>query len=188
MSLRISTTPALIGININQGKMNIDYPKGNFNIDITQPQTELEIEQVKVKIDQTKPLAEIGLKNYVQFTKEYANKGKQTAMQGIARIVSEGNELASIEGGASVISIQAERNAFGRSKKEVNYDAIPKSRPKIDITGGTVEARVHKGEVNIDLKAEMPSISYIRGNVDIYIKQRHNIDIEYTGNNLDVRI
>lgn len=188
MDLRITTRHGLVGINTTQGKMNINYGKSNFRIQTKKPKMNMEITQPKVKIDQSKPLAEIGLKKISDFIKTNAGKGKQVCSQGISRIVQQGNELARIETGSNAISSQARYNAFDQYKKEVNIDFIPKSRPQVDLQEGKVDINLEKGEVSIQSKPQEVNLDYNVGKIEVYLRQKPFIDIEYTGNNLDFKI
>ncbi|MDK2919036.1 MAG: hypothetical protein PWQ37_1769 [Candidatus Petromonas sp.] len=186
--LKINTSPALIGINTTPGKMEITQPKADINMNTEHPRIEIHSEQVRVQIDQYQCFAEAGLKNYLDLTKETVQLAKQAAMQGIERIVRQGNELAAIENGLDPIPNQAEENAFELFKKEFNFDLIPKSRPKIDFKGGTVDIKVHEGKVNMDIKVNKPQINYTPGKVEIYLRQKNSIDIQYVGGNMDTKI
>ncbi|SHJ66512.1 DUF6470 family protein [Paramaledivibacter caminithermalis] len=188
MDLKINIINGLIGMNISQGKMNIDYGKSNFHMQTKNPKINMEITQPKVNIDQTKPLGEIGLKKITDFIKTNVEKGKQVCLQGISRIVQQGNELAMIEAGNTAIPRQSEYNAFDQYKKEVNVDFIPKSRPEISLEEGTVKINFKKGEVNIENKPQEVNLDYTLGKVEIYLKQKPFIDIEYIGNKLDIKI
>lgn len=188
MDLRITTQNGFIGINTTPGKMNIDYGKSNYNLQTRNPKIDMEITQPKVKIDQTKPLAEIGLKNIFDFTSSNVQKGRQAAFRGIGKIAKQGDELARIEMGSNIIASQAEYNAFEQNKKEVNIDFIPKSRPKIELKEGKVNINVQEGEVDIQSKPQDVNLNLNRGKVEIYLRQKPFIDIEYIGNHLDFKL
>ncbi|MCT4566294.1 MAG: DUF6470 family protein [Maledivibacter sp.] len=188
MDLMITTTNGAIGINAIQGKMNIDYGKSNFNIQTENPEIDINITHPKVEIDQTKPLAEMGLQDIFDFIKNNASRGRQAALNGIGKIASQGNELASIETGSNVISRQAQYNAFKQYKREVNIDFIPKSRPEIDLREGIVNINLEEGEVEIDNEPQEVNLNFNKGQVKIYLRQKPSIAIEYIGKNLDMNI
>lgn len=188
MDLRITTQNGFIGINTTPEKMNIDYGKSNYNFQTKNPSIDMQITQPKVKIDQSKPLAEIGLKKVFDFISSNVQKGRQAAFRGIGRIASQGDELARIETGSNVIASQAEYNAFDQNKKEANIDFIPKSRPKIDLEKGKVNINLQEGEVDIQSKPQDVDLNLDRGKVEIYLRQKPFIDIEYIGNHLDFKL
>lgn len=186
--ITINTTPALIGIQTIRSKLEIMQPKAEVNMNIEHPKVEIHTEQVKAQIDQYECFAEAGLKNYLDLTREAAQLGKQAVMQGIERIVRQGNELAAIENQTDPIPYQAEENAFELFNKDYNIGTIPKSRPKIDFKGGTVDIKVHEGKVNLDVKINKPRIDYIPSKVEIYMRQKNSIDIQYVGEKIDINV
>ncbi len=186
--LIINTTPALIGISTTPGKLSIQQPKADVSMHTEHPKVEIDNKFPKVKIDQYECFAERGMKNYLDLTKETVQLAKQSAMQGIERRVRQGNELAAIENGRNPIARQAEENAFELFNKEFGLDFIPKSRPRIELIEGKPKITVHEGKVNIDVKVNKPIINYTRGKVDIYLRQKNSIDIQYVGEKIDKQI
>lgn len=183
--LKISTTPALIGINRTPGKLEIQQPGPDVNMNTQHPKVEIDSELPKVQIDQYQSFADAGLKNFLDLTREAAQLGKQAAMRGIERRVRQGNELADIQNGFGAIPRQAQENAFELFNKEFNIGTVPKSRPKIDLIEGKVNIQVHEGKVNMDVKVNRPTIDYTRGKVDIYLRQKNSIEIQYIGSKFD---
>lgn len=189
MDLKISTTPSIIGINRTPGKLEMLQPKADMEIHTEHAKIEILTEQIRVQIDQRIPFAEAGLKNYLESTKEYAELGKRKAMEGISRIVDQGNafiEIQNIE--ANPVAQQAEQNAFHWNDAEFNFDMIPKTRPQIDFIGGNVDIQIHEGKSNIKTQANMPKINYERGNIEIYLKQKNSIKIDFVGKGIDAKI
>ena len=187
MDLRITTTPALIGIDRTPRKLEIQQPKADMALNIEQARVEINTEPGQVQIDQSQCFAEAGLKDIFELTRDNADFARQKAMEGIARIVRQGNDLANIHLGGNPIADQAEENSVFWANREFNFDLIPKSRPKIDFTGGTVDIQVVEGKVNPQVKVNKPVINFTPGNVGIYLRQKNSIEIEYVGNKLDVQ-
>ncbi|WIF96132.1 DUF6470 family protein [Caminicella sporogenes] len=183
--IRITSLPALIGINTIPAKLEIIQPKADVNMHTELPKVQMHTEQVKVQIDQYQCFAEAGLKNYLDLTKDTAQFAIQALLQGIERIVRQGNELAAIENEADPIPVQSKENAFELFNKDYNIETIPKSRPKIDFKGGTVDIKVHEGKTDIDVKVNKPQINYIPGKVEIYLRQKNSINIEYIGEKIN---
>lgn len=188
MDLKITMRQGFIGLNINRGAMNIDYGESNFRMETRDPKINMEITQPKVRIDQTKPLAEIGLKEVEELIKTSVRNGRQACLSGIGKIVRQGNELSRIHSGVNPIPSQAKYNAFDQNMKEVNIGFIPKSRPKITLDEGNVEIDLLEGEVNIENRPQDVYLDVDIAKVEVYIRQKPFIDIEYVGNNLDMSI
>ncbi|MFT9494655.1 DUF6470 family protein [Anaerosolibacter sp.] len=186
MSLRISTTPALIGINRIPGKLDIQQPMVEMELNIEHPRVEIDTEPARVQIDQSQCFAEAGLKNFLDLTTDNAAYARQKSLEGIERVVRQGNELAAIHIEGNPIADQAEENSVFWNNREFNFDLIPKSRPKIDSIGGTVDVKLIEGKIDPQVKAQKPIINFTPGNVEIYLRQKNSIQIEYIGNKLDV--
>lgn len=181
MDIRITTTRAQIGINNTPAKLEIKQPKADVKMNITQPKMKIHSEQSKVNIDQYQCFAECGQKNDRDLIKDNAAFSKQKALQGIARIVKQGNQSAAIGNGVDPTPSQAKENAYGMFEKDFDIGVIPKSRPKITFTGGKVDIKATPGEVNVNVKTNKPNINYTRGKLEVYLKQKNSINIEYVG-------
>lgn len=186
--LQIRSTPALIGIQSTLGRQSIQQPKADVNMNIEHPKVEITSDLPRVQIDQYQCFAEAGLKNFLDLTKEAAQLGKQAAMLGIDRRTRQGKELANIQNKSNPIPKQAEENAFELFNKEFGFGIVPKSRPRIDVIEGRANIQVREGKVNMDVQINKPIIDYTRGKVDIYLRQKNSIDIQYVGSNYDKQI
>ena len=186
--LRITTTPALIGIQATSGKLEIRQPKAEVELNIQHPKVEIRTEYGKIHIDQYQCFAEAGLKNFLDLTIENRAFAQRKFAQAVARIVRQGDEMVSeLFRGTDMIAVHAAENALNKNKREFNMDTIPKSRPKIDFSGGVVDIHVIEGRVNPRVQINKPIIDFTRGKVDIYLRQRNSVNIEYVGRSLDKR-
>ncbi len=184
--LSITTTPALIGIKTTSAKQEIQQPKAEVKLNIQHPKVEIDSEQVQVRIDQYQCFAESGLKNYLDLTKDNAAFAQQKFSEAVARIVRQGDEMVeNLHKGRDMIPIHAMENAIAKNSRQFNMVTMPKSCPKIDFVGGTVDINVVEGKVDIQVKTNKPIIDYNRGNVDIYLRQKNSIDIEYVDGKVD---
>ncbi|MDF2804113.1 MAG: hypothetical protein K0S61_4016 [Anaerocolumna sp.] len=184
--LRITTTNALLGINSTPTKISIVQPKADFQMSIDHPKMEIHSEQVKVQIDQQQCFNESGLKDFATLTRDNAAEAKQACFEGIARRVGEGNRMANIKNRSDAIAEIAFSNSF--TQHVFDIVSMPKSRPKIDFIGGTVDITAHEGSVGIQSKINMPIIDVQVGDVEIFSKQYPEIKFEYTENKVDVKL
>lgn len=184
--LRINKTDALIGINTTPAKISMQQPKADFEMTIEEPKLDIHTEHVQVQIDQQQCFNESGLKDFATLTRDNAMEASQAAFQGIARRVSEGNMLADVKNGGNVIAEIAFNNSFTNHVFDIG--TMPRSRPKIDFVGGTVDIRVVEGSVDIEARAYKPVIDVQVGDVEIYMRQNPEIEFEYVGKELDVKL
>lgn len=184
--LRITTKPALLGMETTPGKYDIQQPKADMQLNTQKPRLEMNTEHVQVLIDQYQCFAESGLKNYIDLTKDNVAFAQQKFSEAVARIVRQGDEMvSSLHKGQDMIPIHAQENIVAKNDKEFNMVTMPKSRPKIDFKGGTVEINVVEGKVDLQAKVNKPKINYNRGKLDIYLRQKNSVNIEYLGNQLN---
>ncbi|MDF2533249.1 MAG: hypothetical protein K0Q65_2830 [Clostridia bacterium] len=184
--IRISKTDGLIGINTTSANMSISQPKADFEMAIKHPKVEMHTEQIQVRIDQRQCFNESGLKDFTTLARDHANDGKQAVLEGIARRVNEGNMMAAIENNVDAIAEIAFNNSF--TSHVFDIETMPKSRPVIDFVGGTVDIRVDEGYVDIKSNPNKPLIDVEVGDVEIYLRQRPEINIEFIGNEIDKKL
>ncbi len=186
--MRITSQFALIGIQTTLGKMEIQQPKAEMHFNTEHAKVEIHSEQIQVQIDQTIPFAEAGLKSPMDESRDLAAFSRQQAMEAIAHISRQGDELGAIENKTNPVPDQAIENAFERIQVETNIDLIPKTRPKIDFIGGNVDIQVKEGNPNLRIEVNKPIVHIEKNKVEAYLRQRNSIQIEYVGKELDLSI
>ncbi|MHB8064212.1 MAG: DUF6470 family protein [Ruminiclostridium sp.] len=190
MGLSINTTPAKIAIETIPG--GLDWHIRDAKLEQRQKQGEINIEteQPLILIDQYQCFAESGLKNNIDLAREQAQKGYQKLLSYIGKEARDGDAMAKIGHKANIMINIAKNSAV--TKHEFGIGLMPRSRPKIQVTGGTVdieaEFRNHIGEINgvtSSYKAGDMNFNYTATKVDVRMVSYGSIDIRYTGNNLD---
>jgi hypothetical protein len=183
--LRISQTYAQIGIQTKTTQLNMYSTLPKLSIHQEHVQVEIESELPRVHVDQYQCFAEAGLKNNMDMLKEAAQLAFQQRMKYTAKVVSDGDMLAAIENGGTPIADIAERDAY--LEKEFNFDTIPKSRPRIEVTGN-LKIGFRPGRVVFSTDLGSIENKIIPGQVNIYMKQWSSVTIEYIGENVDTRV
>ncbi len=183
MGFQINTVRGQIGIETQKGQMNIQQPKGEQSIEQIPAKMEIDREAPKVIIDQYQCFAEAGLKNIEDLMKEHVQLSKQATMKAIARIAADGNRLAEVQNDMpSAIPELAEKNSW-TEQKQFGFDLIPKSRPKIDVTGH-LNIHWNLNGAKIDYRPQKPIVDIQKNKVNIYMKQWPSIDIRYVDERL----
>lgn len=193
MGLSIRTTPAEIAIKTTPASLNPHTIYAKLELRQKEPLVKIKTEQAMVLIDQYPCFAEEGLKNNFDFMKEQAQKGHQSVFKYTGKIAQDGDDMARIGYHANIMINIAKNSAIHRH--DFNMDYIPKSRPKISYTGGTLELeaefRNNPGEINGVSGTYIPGkriCNYTPPVVDIQVVSYGSIDIKYTGNGLDTYI
>lgn len=186
MGLSISITPVRLGIDIRPAVMDIHHSLPTAQIKTTDGRLEMDMQQPRVYIDRYEYLKELGLKNYKDLTKDTAQASYRAVMEYIGEIARQGDRMAAIElGGNPIAEIAADTEGFtssGRKGRPISFPNINYSTSggvHLDYQEGSFEYNVHLRPVTLDV---------IPQKVDLYLKQKPGIKIEYKGMNIDRRI
>jgi hypothetical protein len=184
--LEISKVDAQIGITTRNAKMYIQQPPASFEIEHKDAKLIIHTEQARILIDQQQCFNESGLMDPTALAEDIAQRSKQAAIEGIARRVDEGNQLADVRNRGNAIAQIAFNNTF--ENHEFNMVTMPQSPPKFDVAGGTVDIQVEEGYVIIHSTPNRPIIDVEPGSVEINMKRYPEIHIQYVGNKVDEKI
>lgn len=185
MRIVMNSTPAQIGIRTTPAKAerHTEHPK--LDLETEHPRLEMQSTLPKIQIDQSQCFSEAGLKSPMELTEENASNAVQAMYESIGRIVDQGNQLTDIHLGVSAIGEQAMYNAYDQFEHEFNLDTIPKSRPKIDLIKGTLNIEYIKGQVRATPRLGKIELNYTHGDVEIYMLQKNQLNIQVEGSNFD---
>jgi hypothetical protein len=186
----------VLRLNIEQtyARLNLEIQDPFLQIKTTKPQIQLETEAAKVEIsqprgelsiDQYPSRASYGYKDIYDRTREAAERGRQTVLENIARIVEEGNRMGRIESGENaIIEIVIDRVFENAAVPEVGITPIAKSdirftprSPSFKVTPGHVELDLQRGTVDVELQ---------RGTVKGTVSPYNSIRMWTTGNQVDM--
>ena len=184
MRLVIDAQSAKIGVNIYNASVNRQSAEAKLGIDTELTQVNIDSTMPKVRIDQSRCFSESGLKTMAELTAENASKGVSKMYQSMARIVSQGNQLAQI--GSNPIASQAKYNAYDQFEHSFGMVTMPRSRPNITLIEGQMEIGV-TGDVNLDYQAGSMDSQYNPGKVDVYLAQKNFMKTRFEKTALDVK-
>ena len=181
MPLSIATVKGQIGIKTTNAYLDMSQPKGEQFIRQIKPQMIIDRELPKVLIDQSQPFAEAGRKPWSQVAAEYAQMGRQQALEGIGRIVDDGNRMAMIQRKMPAAIPELALKNSRTKQHEFNFGMIPTSRPKIEVTGH-LNIDWQLGGVEYSYTPRKPVADYHPGKAEIYMKQYPHIEFKYIDN------
>jgi len=181
LPLSITTIKGQIGIKTTNAYLDVRQPKGEQSIRQIKAQMIVDRQLPKVLIDQSQPFAEAGRKPWSQVAAEYAQMGRQQAIEGIARIVDDGNRMAMIQRKMpEAIPEIALKNSTPK-QHEFNFGMIPTSRPRIEVTGHlNIDWQI--GGVEYNFTPRRPVADYHPGKAEIYMEQYPQINFKYIDN------
>ena len=181
--IQIETVKAQIYVKTTNAKVTIESPPADFEMHTKQAKILIQKEPLEIRIDQSQCFNESGLMNNEAQREDNKIRGAQAVQEGIARMVSEGNQMTMIENGANMFSEIAFNNSF--DIREYDMGIMPMSKPQIDFIGGELDIKVDDGYVQINSKPNMPRIDYEAGSVDTSMSQMPSISMSYVGENID---
>jgi hypothetical protein len=184
MAIEINQTFAKIGIETSKSNLEINQKNATITTKQIRSNIHIKSELPKVTIDQYECFASSGLKNIFDLSKEFAQKGRQKALESISKNVSEGRQLAAIENGGNAIAEIAKRSMI--KERQFGMVTMPSVAPQIDVTGSLEISFDDVGTgVEVDSTSASFGIDYEMAKVKTYLRQKPSIDIKYLGNNID---
>ncbi len=184
MDLSISQQYAQVGLNIDKpaAKLNIKPPK--LNVSSGKPEVEVSFSWPEVHIDQSQSFADIGLRDYRRLSEYNCSKAHSTALEGIKRRVSEGDSLAAIDRKTTIQRVIAAR-VQAEAECPYNIAYIPEHPPEIDPQTYPIEINSPEADVSVNLDwGEVRNVSPWAG-VDMYLLQKPEINVQWTGSYYD---
>lgn len=179
--IQIQTTDAKIELEISKPQQSIEQPRATQTIE--QPAAILEIHTTRgvLQIDSSQARRDIGMIGPLESSANYAEEGKQGALQGMARRASEGRQLMENAGkgqGRATIQNIAKQN-HGPHRTPFNIKFVPSvGSVKIDYTPGTTDINFERREPIIDAKVNKPIHDYTPGKVTSTMVQRPDVNID----------
>lgn len=177
--LQLQSTPARLGLNIQQPVQQIEQPPAE--LDLQQPAAILTMSTTKSKlsIDTTEARADVDLKSVGRRIAEFADEGKQAALDGTAKRAEQGMEMMQIENGGNPIKTQAQQS--GRQPySDLGIKFVPSlGSVKISFEPGKVDIQVEPQKVINNTKINKPIHQYTPGKVTGEMLQYPSLKIDW---------
>jgi hypothetical protein len=183
--LRLESTFAKIGLTIHNPVQEIQQQPAELII--KQPNAELQIDRTpsQLTIDQTEAWADMDLKHVSRRIEEFAQKGYEDWLTGLARVSQEGDDLMRIENGGNPIpehaKIKSESPIY-----EFNIGFIPSANSvKINYQPSVLKLdwQTHKPEINVKVNKSVHQ--YTPGTVNVNLTQKPSLSIDFVGLHVD---
>ncbi|QXE00963.1 DUF6470 family protein [Terribacillus sp. DMT04] len=177
--VRLQSQQAKISLHTTDAKLSIQQPEAEQII--RQPDAEITMRTTpsKLTIDQTQAWNDMDLKSVMKRIDDFAELGKKSYLEGIARTVQEGKELMQIEKGGDPIVAQAKRIAE-RNLKDFAIGWVPSNfSVKIDYQPSELDINVKVNAPEIRNTPRQPEYQYQRGQVDVGIAQYQSLKVDF---------
>ncbi|WP_442602609.1 DUF6470 family protein [Paenibacillus sp. KN14-4R] len=181
--VQIHTQNAKLGIVANRGVLDIEQPRATMEMKTTRPQLDIHSENGELRIDQSRAWDALGAGGTLKMLQSIYQEARRVGMEGVARIVQDGNRMAAIQNKADAF---VELAAFRPQQfNEFNYlgDASF-DNVDIDYIPHKPDIRVQDGQLSIDTQVNNPIVNSHSGKLDIYMIQYQQI--QFTPPQIDV--
>lgn len=163
--LQIQTINGVLELQITKPVQEIQQPRATLTQE--QPAAILEISTTrpKLSLDTTEARAAIDLKSIRRRIEEYAEQGKQAALDGIGRRAQEGQQLLQIENGGNMIAELAKQNVTPPPAQLALGFIGNKSGVQMSIEPGTTDIRFTPQKAVNNVQVNKPIHEYTPGKV-----------------------
>ncbi|TMV47172.1 hypothetical protein FE783_23305 [Paenibacillus mesophilus] len=167
---------AKLHIDADLGKYDIQQPRPTFEMKRIDPKLDIRQPRGDLQVDASKAWDALAHGGNLEMMHRIYSSARNVAMDGIARIVENGNKLAAIHLGGEPIADNAQEGLAGFP--EMDY-AGPASYDNVDITytARKAEIEVTPGRIEFNTKVNNPIVEYNRGKMEIYMKQYPNVEM-----------
>jgi len=183
MQLRIEHQFGQVGINASRASLNLTATRAQLEMDTQPARLEIDAEPPRIHIDQSQCFADAGLRSPARFAAYKKEQAQQDFAEGVAKIVSKGDELQKINK-ASIADVAREQSPLN-ARVEYNVKAIPQQPPEIWFDLSPVRFNYQPAAVTIKVRPGEVRADYQPAVTEIYEKQKALLKIEWVGNNYD---
>ncbi|KOS66664.1 hypothetical protein AEA09_18190 [Lysinibacillus contaminans] len=182
--IQIRTTDAQMDLHISKPQQIIKQPNATQTIE--QPAAILEINTKRgvLRIDSSQARRDLGLIGPLESIDNFAQEGKQEALQGMARRAREGRQMMESAGkdqGRAIIQGIAQQN-HGPKRIPFNIKFVPSiGSVKINYTPGATDVNITRQNPEIDAQVNKPIHDYTPGKVTGTMIQRPDVQIDVIG-------
>ncbi|MGO4346876.1 DUF6470 family protein [Paenibacillus sp. MCAF9] len=174
--IQIRTQDAALSIDADMGKQRLEQPAATVDMEQIRPEQHFQTTKGRLEINQDRLWDALALGNNLQTMSKIYSMAADIALQGIARIVEKGDQMASIHLGGNPIAEMARdwKRTFPEYdfRGEASYDNID-----IEYIPGELTIDTTPGRVDLNVQVNKPIHEYERGKLDIYMSQYPKVEI-----------
>ncbi|WP_397537244.1 DUF6470 family protein [Rummeliibacillus pycnus] len=176
--IQIHTTNAKLALNISKPVQQIEQPRAQQSIE--QPAATLEMHSTpsKLLIDSSQAYRDLGLLTAKEAVEYSAQKGKEDVMEGIARRVSEGDQMMDISiSSENAIQNIAESTALSPPPQMAITWKPSVGAVKINYEAGSLDINIQQNKPKIDVQVGKVVHDYTPGRVEGVMEQYPSVEI-----------
>lgn len=174
--IRISQEFARIDMNIQEPKVETRQRQADLSISQKQPEMTVNRTRGSLDVDTTEARANVDLKSVARRIAEFADYSSQQLTQYIAEKSQEGDQMMQI--GKKQTSIANQINNKRLQPKQPYHLPYNPDYMKIRFTPDKLTIDWNISEPEINVKPNKPEISFTRGQVETYVKQKNWMEVD----------
>lgn len=174
--IQMTLQNAVLSIDADIGKQHLEQPRATVDMEQIRPEQHFKTTSGRLEINQDRVWDALALGNNLETMSKIYSMASDIALQGIARIVEKGDQMASIHIGGNPIAEMARewKRTFPEFdfRGEASFDNID-----LHYTPSELTIETTPGRVNLNVQINRPIHEYERGKLDIYMSQYPKVDI-----------
>ncbi|GEC91894.1 MULTISPECIES: DUF6470 family protein [Brevibacillus] len=186
--IQMQQTYAQLGLNINRPVQDIQQPQAELNL--RQEAAIIEIRQAKgsLTIDSSEARENIDMRGPLRRTRDNADYGYRMAMEAIANISQEGDQLRAIENKTDAVVAISEQESMPRDSEIIAAGSLVGDGIEMRYDLQPLDIQVQERGATMDPEIKKPIHNYTPGKVEPYILRWNSLQIEVAGLHVDQRI
>lgn len=178
--LEIHNVPVKVEIVVTHAKINISSQPASFNLTRDRGSLSIEHSYPKLHIDSSAARSSMNLKNPLELTRDFAQRGVQAAQEATARTAEQRHALIATQNKGSEPICDFARDRL-RQTADLIPAAIPSVPSQISWEPQQLKIQYEKDRLNFDWRMNRPKIDFVPGKVEFRIKQYPKTEIKYIG-------
>jgi hypothetical protein len=174
--IQIRTEPAQLAYEIKLGQYDIKQPKAHY--ELRQPRAEQHIEQPlgELHVDSSRAWDALGVGSNLEMMNRIYSNARNIALQGIAKIVENGNRMADIVNKNDAIAELAADWRVSFSEFDTTGLASPMN---VDVRyePGNLVIEATPRPVELETWVSPPEVQYIKGKHNMYMQSYGKVEI-----------
>lgn len=174
LRLQIQTYPIRLEYQTRNSQLKMKTTLPKVEMETIPPRLEMRQPQGKLSIDNTEYFHSIGRKNITTLIREFAQEGREAALEAISKINAKGDRLADLKAPGNTIG---ELGADSRIQKKGELAWTPIEAPVIRYEASPVEVNFIKGNINFTPQNAIIDSEYVPGKVEFQVTQYPSVEI-----------
>ena len=179
--LKITRVPIKYELKVHNARLEMKNGTAEFELSRDKNGLKIQGKPIKVHIDTFEARNSV-VPTTFRANKQYAEKGRQAALEASANFAQEGRILMRSkvgEGGQTLDRIFKMRNEMPDGQFKLGF--VPTTGPDISWEGPELSIEYEMDKLNFDWKVNKGKIEFIPGSIEMIISQHPELNIEYMG-------